>query len=274
MAASPPPENEPDPPLLTVGTLRALKREVDTLERQLIELPAQLEFARRRLDAAKLFMPEGMALDDESAPQQADPMGAGLAPHQPTASSDGNASASDVSASVSTKLTWRSGIESELIKARRGITHKELLDRLIETPLGGNRSEGNKGFYNAIARLEKGGTLVKAGGLLYHSATAAEIVAQHGGLPNAQQGVRRRQGGAANLVIEALRGHPGGLTGTQLSETVSMMSGAPKSLTDHRHYIYNILSNLMGSGTVTKWDGLYRLTQDDSAEEEEEPDLG
>ena len=133
-----------------------------------------------------------------------------------------------------------------------GISHRDLLAALKQTELGGRVAPGEKGFYNAIGKLAEKGLLVKAGGLLYHRAVADRLVESGQSLPDMTPEVNRRPGSSAAFVVEALIGHPKGLTAPDLKKIVSARADAPKSLREHGQYIYNVLSTLMGSGAVSR----------------------
>lgn len=141
----------------------------------------------------------------------------------------------------------------------RGIPHKELLTKIIEKHPTLEQSQGDKGFYNAVARLAKGGEITKFGGLLYSTRVVNLLREKGEKLPDMTLEVRRRAGGSAQIVIEILEKHPGGLSGPDLKKVVAEIPEAPKSVREHGQYIYNILATLMGSGVVTKKDGIYRL---------------
>lgn len=265
--SAPPP---PDLPLLTVATVRALRSDYEADVKLLAELPARIEAKKRRLDAAMLFVPPGTSLD---GPELAMPvpqpvakqvLELSLAPSDSEESTAGDEDRDDDDDEIgesAKRITWSSAMAEALAAADKGVTHKELLEKLVETPLGSRRSNGDKGFYKAIARLKKVGAITQAGGLIYHKDVAARIIEKLGELPDAHAETNRREGGTASMVVRVLRQHPEGLVGPELKELVGAMPGAPKSLTGHSQYIYNVLAKLIGSGAVAKDGGLYRLAE-------------
>lgn len=256
------PRHGGDRPLLTVASVRAIKADYESDVRLLQEMPARIEQKKRRLEAAMLFLPEGMDLDavEQEVPDVSQPIAPTSLPAQPalpepTADVQGGDEPDDTGS-----MTWAGEMLAQLQAAGRGVSHRELLDGLMATLLRAKATKGFKGFYNAVARLADKGDLVKGGGLLYHKDVAAKVIAEHGQLPDVGHVTRRRAGGSASFIVEALQEHPGGLTGPQLKEIVSSMDGAPKSMREHGQYIYNLLGTLMGNGSVTKQNGLYKLS--------------
>lgn len=241
------PSNAPSPALLTVADVRALKSDYEADVRLLAELPARVEFKKRRLDAALLFMPPGIDLDlpePEPEPQIV------AAPEEapPPAETPG-------------KPSWTSEMARILASQQGGMTHKDLQQAIRETDFGKQANPGDKGFYNAISRLSEKGVVVKAGGLLYHSDVTNRILARGEALPDLTIDLNRRAGSAGSLVVEVLGNYPKGLTAPELKKLVAAREDAPKSLQDHGQYIYNVLSTLMGNGTVLRKNGIYRLAK-------------
>ena len=117
-------------------------------------------------------------------------------------------------------------------------------------------SVGEKGFYTAIAKLEKRGDLIKAGSLLF-SREAMDKAKQRGEL--IPEEAVSRIGASGVAVLEALGDQPEGLSASDLKEIVSARPDAAKSMKKHSNYIYNVLSHLIESGRVVKVDKLYRL---------------
>jgi hypothetical protein len=243
------PKLEPaDEPLLTVTAIRSLKQDYEADLRLFAELPGRLEAKKRKLDAALMFLPPGIDLDG-AAPELADK--AALPAPPPVT----------VNPSAPGKATWAGEMERMLLSLDAGISHQGLLQRLKQTELGERSSPGEKGFYNAIARLSERGLLEKHGGLLYHRTLADRIRASGRAFPDVTIEVARRAGGSASLVVETLEQHPKGLTAPELKKLLAVREDAPKSLREHGQYIYNILSTLIGNGTVSRRKGVYRLAK-------------
>lgn len=238
-----------DEPLLTLAAIRLLKQEYDADVELYALLPGRIEARRRKLEAALMFLPAGVDLDGP-VHELADV----LPPPTPTAPPE-------TDPPEAAKVTWAGEMERMLLALDAGITHKGLLQRLKETELGERSSPGEKGFYNAISRLSERGLLEKHGGLLYHKQVADRLRAKGVPFPDVTIAVARRAGGSASLVVETLEQHPKGLTAPELKKLLGARPDAPKSLREHGQYIYNILSTMIGNGTVIRRNGVYRLTK-------------
>lgn len=257
-----------DEPLLTLAAVRALKADYEADVRLLEELPGRVELKKRRLEAAMMFLPPGVDLDQVAAaappkppapitrsPAAAWPFPTGsVAPVPPTAPAATGATADE-------KITWSGEMTRLLVTSGRGLSHRELLDELKKTELGERSSPGEKSFYNTISRLAERGVLVKAGGLLYHADVAERLRASGNPLPDMTTEVGRRAGGSSSLVVDALTAHSKGLTAPELKRVIGARDDAPKSLKDHGQYIYNVLSTMLGNGTITRRNGVYRLAK-------------
>ena len=246
----PPPSTDPDAPLLTLSAIRALLAEYEADVRLLAELPARVESKKRRLDAAMLFLPPDFDLNAPAVSAGADA--------QPQAPAEAPAA----SAAEPARVTWTSEMSKHLASLDGGISHRDLLAALKQTELGQREaSPGEKGFYNAIAKLAEKGTLVKIGGLLYHKDVVTRLTENGQPLPDMTIEVARRAGGSGSLVVEVLAQHPKGLTAPALRKLFAEREDAPKSLREHGQYIYNILSTLMGNGTIVRRNSVYKLTK-------------
>lgn len=238
-------------PLLTVEDIFRLKADYEADVRLLNELPARIELKKRKYDAALLFAPPGFDPDAPSSPAPAPSA-------EPDAPSEGEKQfelvpeGEDEHDDQPGRVTWIGRLAKLLESADQGMSHQEALTRLKQTPLGVRQSAGDKGFYNAVARLEKRGDLIKNGGLLYSRRLANEMAARGEALPDVSIETRRRSGGSAAAALSVLRLHPDGLDAGRLREELAKLPGLPESLTKHSHYIYNVLSTLMGQGEITK----------------------
>lgn len=241
------PTPEPHTALLTVAAVRALKADYEADLRLLAELPARVELKKRKLDAAMFFMPDGF--DFEALEVHAPAVQPDLVEEPPAAPE------------APGRISWAGEMARVLASLEGGIAHKDLLATLKTTELGERVSPGDKGFYNAIGKLAERGLLVKHGGLLYHKDVADRIVARGVALPDLTIELARRKGGSASFVVEALGQHPKGLTAPDIKKIVGAREDAPKSLREHGQYIYNILATLMGNGTVTRRNGVYKLAK-------------
>lgn len=141
--------------------------------------------------------------------------------------------------------------------AMGGLPHKQLL-QMAREKYQFPPSNGEKGFYNAVAKLVNAGAVVKHGNLLFADKVIKEITAKGGALPVVPE-MARRAGSSAELIHQVLVQHPDGLSGPDLRNIVAGLPEAPKSLREHAQYVYNILGAMMGTGEVSKVDGIYRL---------------
>lgn len=220
------------------------------------ELPERIAFKTKRYEAALLFAPPNFdpdapihseAKEAEPAPQPAKPQVAefSLTPLEQEAKK--------------ARVYWGEAIMNILESSGKGLPHKELLAMVKSSFPELPSSNGEKGFYNAIAKLDAHNRIVKHGGLLYSAKLVKEMNDRGEGLP--ESGFRPRAGGSGEIVLAILRDHKDGLTGPQLKEMASAVPDAPRSLRDHGQYIYNILATLIGSGAVVKESGIYRLNE-------------
>lgn len=277
---SPPPFSEHlAPVLLTAADILRLKEDYESDVRLYEQLPARIKLKKRRFEAALLFAPAGFDPDAVSTEAAAAPVNSpSLVVQEATTYVAPASTASDHVAEPAAepeaedfqlthgsvdsgeRVTWIGELERILGESDRGLSHKEALAMLKETALGAKVSEGEKGFYNAVARLEKRGTLVKNGGRIYSKGLVMAMEARGEPLPDVTIETRRREGGTASVIIEILKLHPSGLDANQLRASAATMPGVPSSMSKHSHYIYNVLGTLMGQGIVVKGDdGLYRL---------------
>lgn len=154
--------------------------------------------------------------------------------------------------------SWRTAILHVLDSADGGLPHQAVM-RAARAQFDLPPSNGEKAFYNALAKLAQAGAVIKHGNLLFSEKTMAAAKA-NGSLPPLPT-VARRAGSSAELVLSILWGHPNGLTGPQLRDAMRDVPEAPKSLYEHGQYIYNVLAPLVGTGEVVKTeDGFYRIS--------------
>lgn len=233
----------------------SIKHELDEKTRLYEELPAQIEELVKRFNAAMVFAPPGF---DPAKPLEAKPPEAQttVAPRPIVASAPKKPT--PAKPPVAEKpIGWRRGLQILLEEQKEGMTHQALLKEArakYQLPA----SEGEKGFYNAIAKLVNAGSVVKYGFLLFTAANYAQKE-RAGDLPPLES-AQRKVGTSADLIREVLKKKPDGLTGPELRKIMASIPEAPKSLRDHGQYIYNILGNMMGAGDVVKENSIYRLT--------------
>jgi len=156
------------------------------------------------------------------------------------------------------RITWSGEMRRILSKQRSGISYRDLLTEIASGALNKSRSAGDKGFYQAIKRLNDAGELVKRGGLLYAPDILSKLEANGVSIP---EGPQRSTGGSGDIIRFILKQNPKGLSGPELRELLRAHPDAPKSMQKHPHYIYNILGSLIGTGKITKANGKYLLAQ-------------
>ncbi|HSW14194.1 MAG TPA: hypothetical protein VLI06_15210 [Solimonas sp.] len=223
-------------PLLTLDDVRKLQADYDADMRLLQELPERIAKTKIKLDAARLFLPEGVDLAKPAA---------SLFP----------LIAREFEEEEGT--TWIGAISNILNSEQRGFTHHEIKDALKLTPLAERLSRSDKGFYGAIARLCEREELFKSGNLIFSKATKDAYERAGTDLPSGSP--KTRAGSAAELVLFALSEYKDGLDGPQLKSLVAEMPEAPGSIRHHGQYIYNVLGSLISSGRVEKYAGKYKL---------------
>lgn len=239
-----------DDPKLPADYILKLKAELDSEIRLYAELPARIAEKKTRLNAAMQFAPDGFDLDKEIA-----------------AKSKKKPASPERQKTQPATPTWIGEVENVVAASPRGISHQEVLSAVKNTALGKNQSKGDKGFYNAIARLAKRGLIVKAGGLLYSAKLAQEMKKRGEALPDVSAEVGRRRNGSGAIVLRVLSNYPNGLPGPEIKRIVAEMPEAPRSMREHGQYIYNILGTLIGSGAVARDGGVYRLTRPQPAQQ-------
>lgn len=246
------------PVTLTADEILRLKADYEADVRLYEELPARIKLKKRRFEAAMLFAPDGFDPNESASPAAVTPPLPESPPPPPAVQPE--TKDFELTQEPVERLTWIGELARVLNSSDRGLSHKEVLAILKATPLGDSVSVGEKGFYNAVSRLEARGQLIKSGGLLYAKKLVEEMEARGEHLPDVTMETRRRAGGTATMIIEVLKLHPSGLDGNELRKQVAAMPGVPSSLSKHTHYIYNVLAPLIGQGVVAKGnDGLYRL---------------
>lgn len=250
--------------LLTVTDIIRLKADFEADVRLAEELPARIKLKRRKYEAALMFAPPGFDPNamvfkrsdvEQEAPKVAEQESV---PALPATQTNGE----QPQEQERKRMTWIGELSRVLDVSTRGLPHREVLETLKATELGGRPSEGDKGFYGAVARLEKKGRLVKNGGLLYSAKLVAQMKAQGEELPDMSLEARRRSGGSAAVVLQVLRESPDGMDAAQIRDAVGGLPGMPGSIAKHAHYIYNVLAPLIGQAEVTKdAQGIYRVRE-------------
>ncbi|WP_291519411.1 hypothetical protein [Acidovorax sp.] len=236
-----------------------LKATLDEKRRLYEALPKEIADLEKRFEAAMVFSPPGFDPTKARTKTIAAPL-----LQQAAASTGADPKVSDIPVKRTSvlrkprvqKMGWRKGLMYILDHAEGGVAHQPLLKQARED-FSLPPSNGEKAFYNALAKLTQSGAVVKHGNLLYSAKAMAEAKAK-GTLPPVAD-IGRRAGSSADLIHGVLLQNPAGLSGPALRKLVSELPDAPKSLRDHGQYVYNILGTMMGAGDVVKEDGIYRL---------------
>lgn len=256
-----PPENAHDAPqqiTLPEAYIRGLKAKLDAKKRLLESLPQEISQDEEKYKAALHFAPLGFNPElppkVESVAQQEE-RSLSVVEARPVARPAKVAQLRD---------TWVAGVIRALDGAGRGLSHKDLLGKVLAASPTLKRGDGDKSFYNAIAKATERGDLTKHGGLLYSTKLVRSLEARGEHLPLETE-AQPRVGSSGHLILDLLKDFPEGATAPELKKMVQTMPHAPKSLRDHGQYIYNILATLMGAGAVVKKEGVYRLSDDQQA---------
>lgn len=264
------------PALLTVEGIIRLKADYEADVRLYEELPARIKLKKRLFEASLLFAPPGFNPDapmpiksvaEKSVASEGLPSVPSAEPIFELASEpmagDGVVEEEEEEEEEEKKVSWIKAVSRVIEASECGLPHQEVLSKVKEIKVGEPSSVGEKGFYNAISRLEKRGELIKSGGLLYSKNLVEKMRSQGQTLPDMTSEARRRSGGSSAVALEVLRSHPEGMEANQLRDEVAGKPGMPASITKHGHYIYNILAPLIGQGIVIKdSNGLYRAVME------------
>jgi hypothetical protein len=236
--------------------IRGLKRELDAKRQLLLDLPGIIEALSKRFDAALVFAPPGFDASDVPNPSVQVVKAAPVTP--PTAPPAMPIAEFELNSEPTEKIGWRKGILELLEQAGKGVTHQDLI-RDARERFNLAASNGEKAFYNAVSKLTQAGNVTRHGNLLYASTVLDRLKAENK-LPDVPP-VARRPGSSAEYVVQVLAANPAGLNGNQLRQALAGIPEAPKSLSQHGQYIYNVLAPMIGTGEVTKENGVYRLSK-------------
>ncbi|WP_343724555.1 hypothetical protein [Herbaspirillum huttiense] len=246
-----------NPSELSPDFILQLKAELEADIRLFDELPTRIALKKKRYEAALLFAPADFD-PNMSSPSRENTIES-VAPPSKQQPAEFNLIPPEQEVTRS-RVYWHEAIMSVLESSQKGLPHKEVLTMVKSAFPQIPSSNGEKGFYNAVAKLDAHNRIVKHGGLLYSAKLIKEMTERGEALPEAE--FRRRAGGSSDIVLSILREHKEGLTGAQLKEIASDFPDAPRSLRDHGQYIYNILATLIGTGAIVKVNGIYKLSQE------------
>ena len=257
-----PPAHEP---LLTLDDVRAKHREIGVGERELARISAKLGMDRVEFQQMLVFVPE--TLRDRILSENLDPAPDLFAPpHQVQAPKPLTSVASKRKQTSTLNPARAEGHEfsnfvTELVnKSRDGISHSQLKSAVQNSAYAHRLEDQAKAYHRTIGKLIARNEIIRHGPKFY-SPSVFEVLKKTGDLPEIESGPSMRENGAANIALEVLRKYPDGLSGPDLKRLVGADPAAPKSVTGHGQYIYNVLATLVGSGRVEKAGPLYRIVQ-------------
>jgi hypothetical protein len=243
---------------LPVEFILSLKEALEEKQRLYEKLPAEIEVLAKRYAAAMVFAPPDF---DPSKPAPKAAPAPATPPNKIVTLSPPKVAVKRRVAKPKVKpikpMGWRKALQTILEDAADGMIHQSLL-KLAREKHTFPPSSGEKGFYNAIAKLINAGSVVKHGNILFAASVYKKKKAADD-LPSVPE-TQRRTGSSAELIRTILTGKPDGLTGPELRKILAAMPDAPKSLREHGQYVYNILGTMMGVGEVIKENSLYRLS--------------
>lgn len=250
-------QSEESPPAyLSEEYILSIKKSLDAKRRLLEKLPAEIADLSKRFDAAMLFAPPDFDPDKAQENPLETIRVVRLEPSVKPAIRK-REMRPVTPAKPEKPIGWRKGLQALLDDANEGMHHQQLL-KSARDKYKFPESVGEKGFYNAIAKLINAGTVIKHGNILY-AVSVFKQKQEADELPRVPE-TQRRNGSSAELIRKLLLTRPDGLTGPELRKILSAMPDAPKSLREHGQYVYNILGTMMGIGEVVKENRIYRLT--------------
>lgn len=248
--------------LLTLEDVRAKRRDIVLAEKELVRLSAKLETDRKEFQQMLVFVP--MALRDQILSDDADE---DLFSRPPERSKP----ATKTKSAKPKKSAIADGPRSEghkfsafivdlVSKSRAGISHSELKSAVQDSEYASRLEDQAKAYHRAVSKLIARKEIVRHGARFYAHAVY-QVLKKNGDLPPIEEGLSLRENGAAKITLEVLQGHPDGLTGRDLKVLVGADPAAPKSVSEHGQYIYNVLATLIGSGRVVKNGNLYQALE-------------
>lgn len=234
--------------LLTLKDIVTLKEDYEADVRLLEELPARIKLKKRKYEAALFFAPPGWEeiLRNMELPE----------PAPADDDDDAHPDAEGGQDGPEKRKKWTTELVRLLEASESGITRQEALAKLKASGLAG--SEGDKGFYGAIAKLEFRNQLVKVGNMLYAPLVLAKLQAE-GKVPRHDPETLVRPNGSAMAALAVLKDYPEGLDANALRTLVGNRPGAAASILRHHHYIYNVLGTLLDQKSIVKEGEIYKL---------------
>ena len=250
-------------PLLTLDDVRAKRRAIAQGERELVRISTTLEADRKEFQQMLVFVPANLRdriLSDEDAPDLFDvpsrePLNK-IAVQKPLKRKQFIATDSQRSQGHQFSIF----ITTLVSKSPAGISHTELKAAVSISEYAVRLEDQAKAYHRTISKLIERNDIVRHGSKFY-APSVYEVLKKNGNLPEIEEGISLRENGAANITLGVLQGHPDGLSGPDLKVLVGADPAAPKSVTAHGQYIYNVLATLIGSGRVVKNGLLYQVVE-------------
>lgn len=231
-------------PTLTLGDFVRLREEIEADMNLLALLPGRIAQKKKLYDAALQYVQANVGIT--VAPDGGRTSSAVTRPPETQPKPKGDQDSLG-------KLTWIGQTRRIINAADHGLSYAEILAELKALPLA--PSVGDKGFYNAVIRLEAKSEIVKASGLVY----SARLAQQKGLTPRAHSKADGNLGGTSGITLAVIQAHPAGIKAADIKGELQRRADCPESMKKHGHYIYSVLSKLMDSGAITKdSNGVYR----------------
>jgi hypothetical protein len=252
-------------PLLTLDDVRAKRRAIVGAEAEIARISAQLEADIKEFQQMLVFVPKAlrdriMAEDPSPAPDLfTSPVLPAVRPPSPKAIRAAITKAAPVRDGSRSQGHEFSNFITDLVnKSPAGISHAELKAAVESSPHAHRLDDQAKAYYRTVGKLVAREKIVRHG-LKFYSSSVYEVLKKTGELPQLEEGVSLRENSAARITLEVLQKHANGLSGPDLKVLVGADPDAPRSVTEHGQYIYNVLATLIGTGRVEKHGSLYRV---------------
>jgi len=249
--------------LLTLDDVRAKRRDIVKAESELVRISNQLEADRKEFQQMLVFVPPAMRdriMADEATPdlfnEPREEPPRKIVRAKPVKRK--RVTASDSPRSLGYQFS--AFITNLVSKSRTGISHTELKAAVQNSEYAERLEDQAKAYHRTLGKLVTRNDVVRHGSRFY-APSVYEVLKKNGDLPEIEGGTTLRENGATTLTLGVLRGHPDGLSASDLKVLVGADPAAPKSITEHSQYIYNVLATLIGSGRVVKNGTLYQIAE-------------
>ncbi len=253
--------------LLTLEGVRALEDRERELTRAITEATEEREVVRRRLAAAREFMPQegtfsAIPMQPALVVAEAALTGGNVRAFlRPKPASRRSRKSRRKKTTRGSAQTWPSTILQILKSADKGLAHAGIMSELMKTDFVKKVKWTDRRYYTAIARLRKKGHVEQHGSLFYLPEVAARL-AKEGPLPTKdlmQPARHSNRVATPDIVRRILLEHREGLIGGDIMGRVCAAEDAPESVQKFPHFVYTTLGNMIRRGDVIKDGRLYRL---------------